>query len=219
MHAHTHITLSERIFRARIIPTQERDVIFKWFSSLLLSHHFFYYLRSLHSPIHDVSLSSFVMTPSCGLFSHCCLLAYFCSCLFVCCPFPCVFVVFQCPVCVFMVFRFFSAVLLSKMEWWRSLYTIVTFSRMLYHSDVLFWMSIFPYCVFYYISAVNLEVRELKRLTQTLCCMCAFRWAVNGFPLSLRRCFQFPCLLHTNLFNGSFLNVHMIGWIKLQRWN
>lgn len=56
MHAHTHITLSERIFRARIIPTQERDVIFKWFSSLLLSHHFFYYLRSLHSPIHDVSL-------------------------------------------------------------------------------------------------------------------------------------------------------------------
>lgn len=32
MHAHTHISLSERIFRARIIANQERDVIFKWFS-------------------------------------------------------------------------------------------------------------------------------------------------------------------------------------------
>lgn len=52
-----------------------------------------------------------------------------------------------------------------------------------------------------------------------LCCVCAFRRVLNGFPLSLRRCFQFPCLLHTKIFNGSFVNVHMIGWIKLQRWN
>lgn len=58
-----------------------------------------------------------------------CLLAYFGSCLFVCCPFPCVFVVFQCPVCVFMVFCFFSAVLLSKMEWWRSLYHCYIFKN------------------------------------------------------------------------------------------
>lgn len=138
-----------------------------------------------------------------------CLLAFslFSSCLLMCC------------VCFYGFPFFFSALILLKMEWWFLHYCYIL-KNVVPVSGVLLWMSVFPYCIVYYISAATGEVREVNWLTQTsLLCVCACRQAVDGFPLSLRRRFQFPRLSHTNLFNGSFVNVRTIGWITLQRWN
>lgn len=82
------------------------------------------------------------------------------------------FLVYIC--CTFLwTVMFFSAVVC-----WRwsggDFYTSFRFSRMLYHWSVLFWISIFPHCVVYYISGVNGKARELNWMTQTSAvCVCS----------------------------------------------
>lgn len=120
---HIHISHSLSIYLGQgLFHTKNRRNFQMIFLTLLLSHHLFYYLcsRSLHSPIHGVFLSSFVMTPLMWpVLTLLCLSDYFCSYLF------CLLHLLLCFCCrlmscvCFYGLYFFSAILLLKMEWWR----------------------------------------------------------------------------------------------------
>lgn len=200
---YTCLTLFERLFRARIILNRERDIILKWFSSL---YYFLiaYFIISAFSPFpHPWCISLLISDDSLmwSIITLFCRSCYFCSWFFA-------GLLFLLSSNVLVWAFLYSAKVLLRKKWWTS-------SVVFCHSGALFWMFIFPYYIVFYISAMNGGSHPAE-WTETLCRVHAFRQAFNGFSLSLR---TFSCLFHPSLFNVSIVNVHMIGWIKLQRWN
>lgn len=163
---YTRLTLFERLFRARIILNRERDIILKWCSSL---YYFLvaYFIISAFSPfphpwyisllISDDSLMWSIIT----LFCHSC---YFCSCFFCLLPFYFCFLLMSLYELSFIPQRF----CLGKSG---GHYAIVTSSAILCHSGAVFWMFIFPYCIAFYISAMNSGARQQNGLKHSAVCM------------------------------------------------
>lgn len=107
----------------------------------------------------------------------------------------------------------YSAKVLLRKKWWTLCHcyifsNIVSFRCALLNVHLPLLYSFLYFCHKWWSQAAE--------WTETLCRVHAFRQAFNGFSLSWR---PFSCLFHPSLFNVSIVNVHMIGWIKLQRWN